>query len=923
MEPHIIDLSLISIKTIIICSNIFIFHKAISYRRKTASSKFKLLWGFVAFVMACEAFSHLTWIVGVVRRFLSTPLQNTLWISRLGWILNCFEFFILGLFIEQLLTYQFKFSWRHYVSLAICSCMTIAYSYTIFFQFDAITTTERTLEYLILQPIVEWFAFITVLIAFSIALKKTFYKPTLPLIVRSQMKPIIAWLLVPELILTAITTQTLPITAGIIEMYLGLFFCLGDIVIVGAFYFAAFKLLRTRFLNVTPHVKTSEKFNFIDDFKEIINRLGYATKLHELDYITKSFFYHAFGIKHDNARLFIRAATPASSISPDQEQELPANEYIPLVEQVFAQPRAHEILVSYTQKTKILIRDELEFDTFYQLNPASPETVTFLESLNADIFLPLFDQKTLIGYIIIKHKSRPDQLYTDVDRDEMLVYVNYLTKIIYLMRHRSLAQVVLEEKELREELAYKQKEIQHGKEAIRTMMRSHSTGRIGTIYYRNKLLICGNLAASELVGVEEGAVINNHYAPILRKLAIDAKKFSSDRRITMRDQYGNPLAFVASIQPEKSSSVIILAFYPDIADTFVIPFDTIKDLADWEYALYLETTRSGQLINQLVPSSTQAMINFKIDLLKASFSKQPILIELSDNDTHAIVQILHHISLRSTLHTIALTGPEKADEIALQLFGIDPLIADTNNVPECLLQKLNETGTIFIQNIEYLSRTTQELLASFISQGIFQPLHSERRMVSNVKLLCSSSIKLEAKVQDGAFSEALFKLLKKHSVSMPSLLTLPQNELSELITKLGEQAIKDKVVSPLIQLDEQDRRKISNAHPVSIQELKVRVHKAIVEKSAHRLYKPGATITRVSKPIDQSFLVNDPEIAELARLGKAALKDRKIMRILWNKFNNQEKIAKILNVNKSTVCRRCKQYSLFDTAKEKKEDFDG
>ena len=41
-----------------------------------------------------------------------------------------------------------------------------------------------------------------------------------------------------------------------------------------------------------------------------------------------------------------------------------------------------------------------------------------------------------------------------------------------------------------------------------------------------------------------------------------------------------------------------------------------------------------------------------------------------------------------------------------------------------------------------------------------------------------------------------------------------------------------------------------------------------------------------------------------------ALKDPKIMVMLWNKFKNQNKIANILGVNRSSVNRRCKEYGL-------------
>ena len=51
-------------------------------------------------------------------------------------------------------------------------------------------------------------------------------------------------------------------------------------------------------------------------------------------------------------------------------------------------------------------------------------------------------------------------------------------------------------------------------------------------------------------------------------------------------------------------------------------------------------------------------------------------------------------------------------------------------------------------------------------------------------------------------------------------------------------------------------------------------------------------------------------LIQASRLGKHALRDHKIMVMLWNKFKNQNKIAAFLGVNRSSVNRRCKEYNL-------------
>ena len=62
--------------------------------------------------------------------------------------------------------------------------------------------------------------------------------------------------------------------------------------------------------------------------------------------------------------------------------------------------------------------------------------------------------------------------------------------------------------------------------------------------------------------------------------------------------------------------------------------------------------------------------------------------------------------------------------------------------------------------------------------------------------------------------------------------------------------------------------------------------------------------------VDASYNYTEPELIEAARLGKQALRNPRIMGILWAKFKNQTKIAEFLDVNRSSVNRRCKEYNL-------------
>ena len=68
-------------------------------------------------------------------------------------------------------------------------------------------------------------------------------------------------------------------------------------------------------------------------------------------------------------------------------------------------------------------------------------------------------------------------------------------------------------------------------------------------------------------------------------------------------------------------------------------------------------------------------------------------------------------------------------------------------------------------------------------------------------------------------------------------------------------------------------------------------------------------ITEVTE-FNPAYNITDPDIAQVVRLGKKALKDPQVMAFLWEKLKSQNKIATFLGVNRSSVNRRCVEYNL-------------
>ena len=258
--------------------------------------------------------------------------------------------------------------------------------------------------------------------------------------------------------------------------------------------------------------------------------------------------------------------------------------------------------------------------------------------------------------------------------------------------------------------------------------------------------------------------------------------------------------------------------------------------------------------------------------------------------------------MRESVHSIKLQAPCQTTDIAVRIFGINPIFGiQQTNKP--LLESLDGIGTLFIQNIEFLDRETQDYLAEFIRYGYYKLFKSDQRLSADVRIIASTHQQLQILVQEGTFSPLLFAELNKAHLSMPSLLTLPETELNDLLEGFGEQALKQNDFKSLLELSEKDRSKLLNHRPASLQELKTKVQQIMLTKSKSNNINEEVHF-------DPAYEISDPELIAAVRLGKHALKDQKIMVTLWNKFKNQNKIATFLGVNRSSVNRRCKEYNL-------------
>lgn len=874
----------------IIVKSYFIVHLA----KHQIKSNSKKIFALLSIIIISEILCDIAWAIRLARIliFPSIKFSIAVFINRLAWAFSFIEFFTLSLFLEYLARGSISIRTRHYFYFFLTVACTIYYLTISILDINVASNLNRSTLEILGMKFLHIFIFLVMIPAIRFTIKKM-KSNDIPKLLKQQLYIFLWYLIIPKLLFDANPIVTfLPFLQPIIPQSNYTSVAISTLIMTYALYFCARKMMGLRFLNMHKHVHSSEKFNFIDDFKQTLENLGHVTNLSELRHITQHFFKDAFNIPLNKITLIIRPLDEGHDILNDARTKI--------IEQEISE--AHSPITQFLAQEKIFITDEIEFNHFYESNTLNSKIVAFLKEVDADIFLPIYERNHIAAYIIIDRGAR-QKFYTMVERDEMLVFTSYLSNLIYLLRHKNLEVLLEREKTMAEELYFKHQEINQYKNSIRSFLYSSSDRKIGILFYKNRKFVYGNQAAQELISLDPNQTPGHAISQALQNITRKAQQFKTAQTITTKDPAGNRLVLSAlpSIQEQQ---VIITVHYPEISDIIKDQLNTLKDPSDLDYVLYLETTSSGKLINELIPGTGTNLLQFKIDLLKMSLSKKALLITMPQEDLIPTVEIIHTISLRSNLVTLSLTAPEKNHSTAIKLFGLNPLF-NVSDAQQPLLETLHENGSLFIENIHFLSMETQTALAEYLKYGYFKIFKSDRKIRSNVRIICSTTHNLEELTVKGLFSSALLQEIMPTTLTLPSLMTLNNEELLSLAQGFAEQTIQSAHTNHLVGLQEKDKQHLLRERPVSLSELKKMIHHVLKQKAIkHNLEEEIS--------IDPVISTTDPQIIAIARLGKKALKDEKTMIFLWNKFKNQTKIATLLGVNRSSVNRRCKQFHIVE-----------
>ncbi|MCX5923507.1 MAG: sigma 54-interacting transcriptional regulator [Candidatus Dependentiae bacterium] len=875
----VIPLQIISL--IILASIIINLTKHLSANNALLNKKTLFLF-FIVPILAIML-ENLSWIAIALDLQSAFAHSVTRAIVCLAWILSCIKFHSLALFLEQLTEKNFILKWYHKLFFAFEFMLCVAFvAYTITLTPENQHSSFSTYIYRI--TVTYWFISITPSLVCTL---KKLSCPTIPIVLKEQLKFLLFYFIFPHII--CIILEFLP-KILFSQKHNLTFANIGIIFITASLYYCFKRIMQFRFLNLSNHVQAKPDINITTNFKDTIEQINVACNENEIEYITQNFFSEQFLIPKNRVNTYIRSNTE------------PQNTNQQIIEGFVSSKHADFNTVEIFLQHKILVAHEIEFDDFHTENPMISHLAEFLRKIECDIFLPILNNKKLIGYITIK-KDITQTIYNIDQQNKMIVLAQFLAPAIYLFQHNNVYALLQETKEVKEELYAKNQEVSQYKESIKKLLKDRLENHIGVIFYKAKHFSFKNAEAQKLLGVNPNLQQSHPTSATLSNFAQQVEKFQTAQTTYMTIHDGSKLMISGMPHAEPSGGVMLIIRNPEATDIIKMQFDSLGDHSKRDYLLYLETTKAGKAINKLLPSNQEIILNAKIQLLQASLQKSALLLEMHQNDITAIVDIIYQISEKETIHTLSLEHGQQ--ECGMQLFGLNPLLSLQKDV--ALLEKHND-GILVIKNIEFMDKTSQQMIAYFIRYGIYTPLKSEQRKFSNARIIFSTSHNLQSLSQEGIIIPELYAELKKSSktsiLSLPSLVTMDHQDLSLIIDGFMYQNLQEAGNKGLIPLTIKEKDYLIAKRIPSLFEFKQKIQTLMFIKSQD-LVTPLETSSKI-----KIFDATCPELQLASQLGKHALKDTQLMASLWKKLGNQTKIAELLGVNRSSVNRRCKDYKL-------------
>lgn len=167
--------------------------------------------------------------------------------------------------------------------------------------------------------------------------------------------------------------------------------------------------------------------------------------------------------------------------------------------------------------------------------------------------------------------------------------------------------------------------------------------------------------------------------------------------------------------------------------------------------------------------STKEMVSLYKNIGRISTNNQMVFI-IGENGTgkELLAKIIHSFNRKKTGEFVVL-NTDLGEYLDKRLFG-EELYEGSNliEIKKSYLEKaLN--GTLLIKEVGDLTLDSQIKLLEFIDNGSYSRINGKEKLISNVRVIFSSTRNLEELVEKGRFCEELWEKIKGNSIYIPPL----------------------------------------------------------------------------------------------------------------------------------------------------------
>ncbi|WP_127959213.1 dihydroxyacetone kinase operon transcriptional regulator DhaR [Serratia microhaemolytica] len=350
---------------------------------------------------------------------------------------------------------------------------------------------------------------------------------------------------------------------------------------------------------------------------------------------------------------------------------------------------------------------------------------------------------------------------------------------------------------------------------------------------------------------------------------------------------------------------------------FISALLTLKPIPDGEHCSFIALLHPLERLHQYVssqigrvshsfeqmPSGTQEMRRLIRYGQQAAKGSHPILLCGEEGvGKELISQAIHNASERAAGPYIALNCQLLPEEQGLKaLLGSG---ASAEEAGQLSRFELANGGTLYLEQIEYLSPEMQSALLQILKTGVVMRINSSHLIPVNVRIIASSSANLPLLVQQNRFRRQLFYSLQAFEIQIPPL----RQRLSD-IPQLVQHHLRslEQHFQCRFRIDEQVITQLElYLWPGNDLELKGVIERAAMICQGHHIQLPDLPAHLLS----QQPLLESESQPELPLLTLTEMERQAIIRAANVSHGQLNEMAPLLGISRTTLWRKIKQLQI-------------